>query len=208
MLFDLEVFLFSYIVGSLPTAYIAVKRKAHIDIRSAGSGNVGSLNAYEVTGARAVGVVVLFIDVLKGALAPYVTLTFFSHEPLAVSVAVLGGVVGHCWPVWLQFKGGRGLAAAAGAMLVASWFFVLLWLGCWGVGYFLSKNIHIRNAIAIVLSALLAWFIPESVVLKTTLAGFTAFQIVSLYSVMSCILLIRHLGPLRELTIPNTKTGN
>lgn len=208
MLFELEVFFFSYLVGSLPTAYIAVKRKSNIDIRSAGSGNVGSMNAYEVTGARTVGIIVLLVDVVKGAIAPFVTITFFSPEPLAVSVAILGVVVGHCWPVWLKFKGGRGLAAAAGAMLVADWIFVLLWLACWGVGYFVSKNIHVRNAIAIVVSALLAWFVPNNFVLKTTLAGFTTLQIVSVYTVMSCVLLIRHLEPLRELMVPITKNGN
>jgi glycerol-3-phosphate acyltransferase PlsY len=58
-LLTLDAFVLSYLIGSLPTAYIVVKRKAHIDIRSAGSGNVGTLNAYEVTGERFIGLVVL-----------------------------------------------------------------------------------------------------------------------------------------------------
>ncbi|HTR82356.1 MAG TPA: glycerol-3-phosphate acyltransferase [Bacteroidota bacterium] len=194
-----EVFLISYFIGSLPTAYIVVKRKAHIDIRSAGSGNVGTLNAYEVTGARAVGLLVLCVDVMKGSAAVFFAFYFFGITSAALSGAMLGVVVGHCFPVWLKFRGGRGLAPAAGAMLAVAWIFVALWLACWSVGYLFSKNIHVGNLVAIIISPFLGAMIPEDVISKTTWSAFTSPQIVLVYSLMSIVLLIRHIEPLRTL---------
>ncbi|MGA9407547.1 MAG: glycerol-3-phosphate acyltransferase [Bacteroidota bacterium] len=207
VLLILEVFVFSYLVGSLPTAYIVVKRKAHIDIRSAGSGNVGTLNAYEVTGQRLVGFIVLVVDVLKGALAIILVSVLFGSTFEALSTALVGVVVGHCFPVWLMFKGGRGLAVAAGAMLIVSWIFVAMWLVCWSVGYSLSKNVHVGNIVAIVASPLLGFILPASVIMKFTIGAFSAAQILLIYSVMSVVLFIRHIEPLRALISLRTTNG-
>jgi glycerol-3-phosphate acyltransferase PlsY len=203
----LEAFVLSYLIGSLPTAYIVVKRKAHIDIRSAGSGNVGTLNAYEVTGERFVGLVVLVVDVLKGAFAVLLTTLFWGSTSDAISASLIGIVVGHCFPVWLMFKGGRGLAPAAGAMLAVSWIFVVMWLVCWAIGYSFSKNIHVGNIVAILASPLLGYLVPKEVISKFTTSAFSAAQILLIYSVMSAVLFIRHIGPLRDLIASRTTSG-
>lgn len=204
---SLEAFILSYFIGSLPTAYIVVKRSIHIDIRSAGSGNVGSLNAYEVTGQRFIGLVVLVVDVLKGALAVILISLIWGSTYDAISASLVGIVIGHCFPVWLKFKGGRGLAAAAGAMLAVSWIFVALWLACWSVGYFFSKNVHVGNIVAIIASPLLGYVVPKEIILKFTIAAFSAAQILLIYSVMSAVLFIRHIGPLRDLIASRTTGG-
>ena len=203
----LEVFVFSYLIGSLPTAYIVVKRKAHIDIRSAGSGNVGTLNAYEVTGQRLIGLVVLVVDVLKGALAIILASVLFGSTSNAISTALVGTIVGHCFPVWLMFKGGRGLAAAAGAMLTVSWIFVAMWLVCWCVGYSLSKNVHVGNIVAIAASPLLGFVVPKEIIMKFTIAALSADQLLLMYCVMSAVLFIRHIEPLRALILSRSTDG-
>ncbi len=203
----IEAFVLSYLIGSLPTAYIVVKRKAHIDIRSAGSGNVGTLNAYEVTGERFVGLVVLVVDVLKGAFAVLLISFIWGSTSDAISASLIGIVVGHCFPVWLMFKGGRGLAAAAGAMLAVSWIFVVIWLVCWIVGYSFSKNVHVGNILAIIASPLLGYVVPKEIILKFTIAALSAAQILLMYSAMSAVLFIRHIGPLRDLITSRTTSG-
>ena len=194
-----EAFVLSYLIGSLPTAYIVVKRRSHIDIRSVGSGNVGTLNAYEVTGERMVGFVVLAVDILKGSFAVLLTAYVWGSTFETLSASLVGIVVGHCFPVWLKFKGGRGLAAAAGAMLVVSWIFVGMWLVCWFAGYYFSKNIHTGNIVAIVVSPLMGYVLPKEFVQEFTIAAFSAGNIVFVYSIMSLVLFVRHLGPLKEL---------
>jgi glycerol-3-phosphate acyltransferase PlsY len=194
-----EAFVLSYLIGSLPTAYIVVKRKSDIDIRRAGSGNVGTLNAYEVTGQRSVGLVVLAGDVLKGACGVLFSLYFWGSVPQCIIASLIGVVIGHCFPLWLKFRGGRGLAAAAGAMLVVSWMFVAMWCLCWVAGYSFSKNIHIGNITAILVSPLLGYAIPQGMLAKFSITSLTVSQILAAYCAMSAILFLRHIGPLRDL---------
>lgn len=199
MLLYVTAFVISYLIGSLPTAYLVVKRKAKIDIRSAGSGNVGTLNAYEVTGKRFIGILVLVVDIAKGAGAVLLTRLVFSQESPVLSVAVVAVVVGHCFPVWLKFHGGRGLAPAAGAMLITGWIFVLLWLVSWGIAYWFSKNIYVGNIFAIIAAPLLGYLIPQEIIMRTIIAGFSVSGILVAYSSMSVALLARHIEPLRTL---------
>ncbi len=194
-----EAFVLSYLIGSLPTAYIVVKRKTHIDIRSAGSGNVGTLNVYEVTGRRLVGFIVLAVDVLKGFCSVVLAEFVWGSTGGVVSAALIGVILGHCFPVWLKFRGGRGLAAAAGAMLAVSWIFVAIWLACWFVGYFFSKNVHVGNVAAIVVSPMIGYAVPREVIMRFTIEALSAEHLLLVYCLMSSVLFMRHLGPLREL---------
>jgi glycerol-3-phosphate acyltransferase PlsY len=106
-----------------------------------------------------------------------------------------------------MFKGGRGLATAAGAMLAVSWIFVVMWLACWIVGYSFSKNIHVGNIVAIIVSPLLGYAVPKGIILKFTMGAFSSAQILLIYSMMSAVLLIRHIGPLRDLIASRTSGG-
>ena len=208
MFLILEVFLISYLIGSIPTAYIAVRRKSHIDIRSAGSGNVGTMNAYEVTGSRIVGVAVLFVDAAKGAGAILFTMRFLGHSEDAMAASLIGVVVGHCFPIWLKFKGGRGLAAAAGGMLVLDWPFVLVWLVCWIIGYSIIKDVHFGNIVAIVAAPILGWMMPQEILLRYLAGPFSSTEFLAVYSLVSAILFIRHIKPIRQLFWPSINNGN
>jgi len=124
----------AYVSGSLPTAYLLVRLMTGKDVRATGSGNVGATNALRTAGWK-VGAVVTLIDMLKGAL-PVWLMSRFNPESIWIASAMMAAVIGHCYPVWLKFKGGKGVATGFGAFLVIAplsaltvfvlWFVVLL----------------------------------------------------------------------------------
>ena len=100
-----------YAVGSLPIGYLVARRSGGVDLRRVGSGNVGATNVYRTSGmALAIGV--LLADVGKGAAAVWLAGT---ANPAAAGVAA---VVGHVYPIWLRFRGGKGVATASGVFAV------------------------------------------------------------------------------------------
>jgi glycerol-3-phosphate acyltransferase PlsY len=109
----------SYLLGALPTGYLIFRRRTRADIRGFGSGNTGATNVLRLQGWRAAGPVAL-ADVLKGALPPFLALRLFGDVRLALAAALLA-VVGHCYPVYIRFQGGKGVATAFGALLVLGW---------------------------------------------------------------------------------------
>ncbi len=107
----------SYLIGSIPTAYIFGRLLKGVDIRQHGSGNVGATNAMRILG-KGPGAIVLFLDILKGFLAVMILPSFFK-APGEVSIILIGlfCVFGHIWTVFLGFKGGKGIATTLGVML-------------------------------------------------------------------------------------------
>jgi glycerol-3-phosphate acyltransferase PlsY len=101
-----------YLVGSIPFAYL-LSRHQGIDLRHAGSGNVGASNVLRTTGVRA-AVLALVLDGLKGTLAVVIA-QLLSVGLVATVAAAFAAVVGHVYPIWLRFRGGKGVATAAGA---------------------------------------------------------------------------------------------
>ena len=107
--------LFGYAIGSVPFAFL-VARRVGIDVRVAGSGNVGAANVFRTTGAPR-GIVVMALDIAKGAAA--VLLTYLGTGRIApMAAAGAGAIVGHVYPIWLRFHGGKGVAVAAGVFAV------------------------------------------------------------------------------------------
>lgn len=109
----------AYLIGSLPTAVLVSKYLYGIDIREHGSGNAGATNTFRILGAKA-GVGVMLVDMLKGFFA--VKLVYFSHltaEPYVNLEVFLGlaAVVGHIFPIWADFRGGKGIATLFGMIL-------------------------------------------------------------------------------------------
>ena len=107
----------SYLIGAVPTAFIFGKCLKGIDIREHGSGNVGATNAFRVLG-KGPGIVVLFIDVMKGILPVTVVADFCGMTTVLLRVLLaLIVVCGHNWTVFLNFKGGKGIAASLGVLI-------------------------------------------------------------------------------------------
>jgi acyl phosphate:glycerol-3-phosphate acyltransferase len=104
-----------YLIGSIPTAYIIGKLAKGIDIRKVGGGNMGALNtAREIHPAA--GLLVLFLDAAKGAVVILIVRQIYVGDYWLYAAGLLA-VAGHCWPVFLKFKGGKGAATAIGVML-------------------------------------------------------------------------------------------
>ncbi len=144
----------SYLLGSIPTAYIFGKYYKGIDIRQHGSGNVGATNVFRVLGKKP-GIIVLFLDILKGLIVVGLLADFLglsaSLERVFLSIAV---VFGHNWTIFLNFKGGKGIATSLGviiglALKIASFRPVLLltistWLFC----FFLTGYVSFASLLA------------------------------------------------------------
>jgi glycerol-3-phosphate acyltransferase PlsY len=103
----------AYVLGSIPVALLAVRRVAHVDVRRVGSGNVGATNALRAT-TPAVGLLVALADAGKGAIAVWLARRAHASDA-AVALAAVASVLGHVAPVWLRFRGGKGVATASGA---------------------------------------------------------------------------------------------
>jgi glycerol-3-phosphate acyltransferase PlsY len=113
----LIVVIIGYLLGSIPTAYIATRLKTGQDIRKLGGGNVGGLNTFKEVG-RGTAVIVGLIDMCKGAAVAAVAYWLLNLDEPYVLTAVTAAVVGHNWMVWLKFSGGKGIGVIAGALLI------------------------------------------------------------------------------------------
>ena len=114
----LFVSLIGYLIGSVPFAYVIGKAFYHTDVRQHGSGNLGGSNTGRVLGKKA-GLAVMTLDLLKATLSVFLA-TKISAHPWAVSLAALFTAIGHCYPVFLRFHGGKAVAALYG-FLFALW---------------------------------------------------------------------------------------
>jgi glycerol-3-phosphate acyltransferase PlsY len=120
----------AYVLGSIPSALLVVRRATGKDVREEGSGNVGATNAARTAGWR-VGVLVTVMDVAKGAL-PMWAMESLDAGAGWIAATLLAAVIGHCFPVWLGFRGGKGVATGLGAFVVldprAAGLAILLWV--------------------------------------------------------------------------------
>lgn len=187
-----------YLLGSIPTAYLLVRWTSGTDIRQAGSGNVGTLNSYLVTKSRLVGAGVLLVDVLKGAASVVVARAIAGEEFALLGIAGTMAVVGHNFPVWLGFRGGRGLATAAGVMAVLGWLLVAMWAIWWAVGFLIFRRVNVGNAFACALTlgsaaVLSPAALSTMVTANPPMGEFRVFLVVFLL-----IILVKHVGPVRE----------
>ena len=166
--------LIAYLLGSIPFGFIA-GRIAGTDVRQHGSGNIGATNALRVLGKK-YGYAVFVADVLKGFLAVRIALWLAQFDPstsyLIGILAALFVVVGHSFPIWLGFRGGKGVAAAAGACLgllpVATFIAVIVWIAIFSLFRFVSLA-SIVAAVALPLSAWLLGNARDPIVLGFSL---------------------------------------
>lgn len=103
----------AYFLGSIPFGLLCAKLFAEKDIRSAGSGNIGATNVTRVAGPLA-GILTLLFDAGKGALAVLLAAGFTNHNATSMMLAGIAALLGHCYPLWLRFKGGKGIATGLG----------------------------------------------------------------------------------------------
>ena len=112
----LLLLLLAYLIGAIPFGYLLVRLKTGRDVRSMGSGNIGATNVLRTAG-RGVGVLTLLLDILKGYFAVWLMGHFAGDSPLWLSAAALAVMIGHSFPIFLKFHGGKAVASFLGAFL-------------------------------------------------------------------------------------------
>ena len=183
----------SYLVGSIPTAYLFGKLYKGIDIRQHGSGNVGATNVFRVLG-KVPGVIVLLIDIGKGVVATTLVADLF-HLNQVVFYVLLGVavVVGHNWTCFLKFKGGKGMATSLGVLIgltikIVSIRMVLLsCIGVWIIVFLFSGYVSLASIVSAVLLPILTVLFNQS------------FEIIFLGIIFSLFVVLRHRPNIRRL---------
>ena len=125
----------SYLMGSIPFGFILTKIFLKKDIREIGSGNIGATNALR-TGNKTIGYSTLVLDILK-AVAPVVYVKIFYQDFLYI--ASLCAFLGHVFPIWLKFKGGKGVATYVGILFAINFYFGIIFIISWFVTFLISK---------------------------------------------------------------------
>lgn len=179
-----------YFIGSVPVAYLLVWWKEKVDIRQAGSGNVGALNSFVVTKSWLIGTTVLLLDILKGLAGTLLGGVLSPADSGAVMLAGVAAVIGHNYPIWLSFRGGRGLATASGATLVVAWPVVCVWLVLWSLSALLLRQVNPANAMASALVLVGEIVGPENIVGPIELRLFVIGVMV--------VILIKHIDPVKS----------
>ncbi|OGB65305.1 MAG: hypothetical protein A2Y94_01335 [Caldithrix sp. RBG_13_44_9] len=160
----LLVILISYLLGSIPSAYILGRLFYKEDVRKKGSGNVGTLNFLRVTQSKILAVVVLTLDAAKGYAALWGTVKYAGPSYLLLSSIAV--ILGHIFPVWLNWRGGRGLATLAGIFIFLKPVLVIGWWLIFGVLYLLLRKYVIAGMVALFIINLLTGFLyPKEIFL-------------------------------------------
>ena len=134
----------SYMMGSIPFGFILTKIFLNKDIREIGSGNIGATNALR-TGNKIIGYSTLILDILK-AVIPVLYVKFFF--PNFLYIAALCAFLGHVFPIWLKFKGGKGVATYVGILFAIDIYFGFIFTVSWFVTFFISKYSSLSSLIA------------------------------------------------------------
>ncbi|MSP89089.1 MAG: glycerol-3-phosphate 1-O-acyltransferase [Alphaproteobacteria bacterium] len=147
-----------YLIGSIPFGLILTRLGGYGDIRAIGSHSIGATNVLR-TGSKKLALATLLLDGGKGAAA---VLFFDQWGPDMAVLAGAGSILGHNFPVWLKFKGGKGVATAAGIMLAVAWPVGLLALASWLVMAFLFRYSSLASLTAAALAPIYAWYLQGS----------------------------------------------
>ena len=150
----LIVAVYSYLLGSIPFGLILTKVFLKKDIRKVGSGNIGTTNVLR-TGKKSLAIATLTFDLLKGYISVYFTLLYF--DSLA-SYAALICFIGHIFPIWLKFKGGKGVATYLGVILALSYKFFLIFGISWLVLLFIFRFASLASMISSLIIFMYAYF--------------------------------------------------
>src|ERR1700744_4454546 len=147
------VILFSYLLGSIPFGYVLTRLAGMGDIRAIGSGNIGATNVLR-TGNKKLAALTLLCDAVKGAVPVLIAWRFGAT---VAAVAAVFAAIGHIFPVWLGFKGGKGVATAGGALIAYAWPVALAAIATWLVMAFVFRYSSLAAVTVTILTPAYAW---------------------------------------------------
>jgi glycerol-3-phosphate acyltransferase PlsY len=151
----------SYLLGSIPFGYLLVRMIHREDVRSIGSGNIGATNV--ARRSPALGATTLALDAAKGLAAVALTRMIFPgpHQTLIMAAAGLCAVIGHLFPIWLRFRGGKGVATGLGSFAIIAPKSVLCVIGIFVVVVAATRYVSLGSVLAAALFPLFAWMLHE-----------------------------------------------
>ncbi len=183
----------SYLLGAIPFGYLLVRTFRGADIRLSGSGNIGATNVARTS--PALGIATLILDALKGlaavAIARYLIAPHWGASVAILSaLAALSAVVGHIFPVWLKFRGGKGVATGLGSFVMLAPKAILVMVGVFLAIVTVLRYVSLGSIIAVALLPLLAWLLD----------GYRNSPIVlACMAAASALIIIKHHGNIRRL---------
>jgi len=191
----------SYLLGSIPFGYLLVRIFRGEDVRQTGSGNIGATNVAR-TGSKGLAIATLLLDALKGYVAVAHVFFFARHHAnhflnsgptLVYTLAALAGfcaIVGHMYPVWLRFKGGKGVATAVGAFLGIAPTGILVVLALFVAIVVVTRYVSLGSIVAAAAFPFAAWWLNPST---------RSIAVLGLLSASSLLIIIRHKDNIRRL---------
>jgi glycerol-3-phosphate acyltransferase PlsY len=192
-----------YLIGSIPNAFLLVKRKTGKDLRNLGTGNIGAMNSFDVTKSKKLGIAVYLLDFLKAFIPTFIFLKFIPLSPNYLILPVVLLLIGHNYSVWLKFKGGRGLAPAGGLLIMINYWFLIAWCVFYVISFTIKKNVHIGSVVATILlpvfliisfKFILPFSYPSIIMLSNNFQFF-----IILISLISIIILSKHIEPIVQM---------
>ena len=177
----LPAILLGYAIGSLPIGFVVAQSTRGVDLRRAGSGNVGAANVYRTTGLG-LAIAVMVADMAKGAVA-----VLISGSGATAVAAGVAAVVGHVYPVWLGFHGGKGVATAGGVFGVLSPWPTAIAAAAFGLTVARTRLVSLGSVVAVVMLVLAEWLTPG---LRAVDIGATA---------VALLIVFRHRGNIARL---------
>ena len=181
-LFFIFVFCLSYLSGSVPYGLILTKAFNLGDIRKIGSGNIGATNVLR-TGNKKIAAATLLLDALKGFLPVFI---FNQFGDSYAAIASIAAILGHCYPVWLKFKGGKGVATALGVLFGLNPFIALAAMGTWVLSAFITRISSLSALIACASTPFFALLFAQGITALTCL-------------VLSILICLRHEANIKRI---------
>jgi len=176
-------FLLGYLLGSIPFGLILTRLAGTQDLRAIGSGNIGATNVLR-TGRKGLAAATLVCDALKGTLA--VVIAGYFDGPNAAMLAALGAFLGHLFPVWLKFRGGKGVAVYIGVLLGLFWPAALVFCVIWLATAFTSRYSSLSALVAAFVTPIFLWWFGHP-------------ALASLFAVLTMLLFYMHRENIKRL---------
>jgi acyl phosphate:glycerol-3-phosphate acyltransferase len=176
-------FVIGYLLGSIPFGLVLTKLAGTADLRSIGSGNIGATNVLR-TGRKGLAAATLLLDMLKGTVAVIIAGSF--GGPNAAMLAALGAFLGHLFPVWLKFHGGKGVAVYIGVLLGLFWPAAVVFCLVWLATAVTSRYSSLAALVASVVTPLFLWWFGHA-------------ALASLFAVLTLLLFYMHRENIKRL---------
>jgi glycerol-3-phosphate acyltransferase PlsY len=179
----------SYLLGSIPFGLLLGRAYAGIDVRQSGSGNIGATNVARTAGKK-LGVLTLLLDAAKGAIPVAVTAVALrtTNDATWPAMSGLAAFLGHVFPFWLRFRGGKGVATAFGAFLVLSSWLAAAAAGAFAATFLLSRTVSLASMVAALTAAAVALGIEG-----------TSWPVTRVAAVVLLVVLVRHQSNVRRM---------